>query len=116
MEVVGSRELGFYFGICRGGVFKGFEYYSECGVRVVDVRVRKEGFDGDGEFLEVFKCYYNGGGVFVDVEKFVGEGVEVDILVEYEGDLDVELGEVKVVMVYCKVGEGVVILIGFYFE
>ncbi|KAK4676920.1 biotin holocarboxylase synthetase [Podospora pseudoanserina] len=112
MEVVGSRELGFYPGICRGGAFKGFEYHSERGARAADVRVRKEGFDGDGELPEVFKCYYNGGGVFVDAEKLAGEGAEVDILAEYEGDLDVESGEVKAAMVYCKVGEGAAILTG----
>lgn len=112
MEVVGSRELGFYPGICRGGAFKGFEYLSERGARAADVRVRKEGFDGDGELPEVFKCYYNGGGVFVDAEKLAGEGVEVDILAGYEGDLDVESGEVKAAMVYCKVGEGAAILTG----
>ncbi|VBB79852.1 Putative Biotin-protein ligase [Podospora comata] len=112
MEVVGSRELGFYPGICRGGAFKGFEYHSERGARAADVRVRKEGFDGDGELPEVFKCYYNGGGVFVDAEKLAGEGAEVDILAEYEGDLDVESGEIKAAMVYCKVGEGAAILTG----
>ncbi|KAK4654499.1 biotin holocarboxylase synthetase [Podospora pseudocomata] len=112
MEVVGSRELGFYPGICRGGAFKGFEYHSERGARAADVRVRKEGFDGDEELPEVFKCYYNGGGVFVDAEKLAGEGAEVDILAEYEGDLDVESGEVKAAMVYCKVGEGAAILTG----
>ncbi|KAK4665763.1 biotin holocarboxylase synthetase [Podospora pseudopauciseta] len=112
MEVVGSRELSFYPGICRGGAFKGFEYHSERGARAADVRVRKEGFDGDGELPEVFKCYYNGGGVFVDAEKLAGEGAEVDILAEYEGDLDVESGEVKAAMVYCKVGEGAAILTG----
>ncbi|KAK4643251.1 biotin holocarboxylase synthetase [Podospora bellae-mahoneyi] len=112
MEVVGSRELGFYPGICRGGAFKGFEYHSERGARAADVRVRKEGFDGDRELPEVFKCYYNGGGVFVDAEKLAGEGAEVDILAEYEGDLDVESGEVKAAMVYCKVGEGAAILTG----
>ncbi|KAK0668443.1 putative biotin-protein ligase [Cercophora samala] len=112
MEVVGSRELGFYPGICRGGAFKGFEYHSERGARAADVRVRKEGFRGGEELPEVFKCYYNGGGVFVDAEKLEVEGGSVEVLAEYEGDLDVESGEAKVAMVYCKVGEGAAILTG----
>ncbi|KDN64594.1 putative biotin-protein ligase [Colletotrichum sublineola] len=69
LEVIGPRELGFFPGTCRGGAFKGFEYHSERGARAVRLTV-KEGF-GDGEVLS----YYNGGGVFVDADKF--DGVEV---------------------------------------
>lgn len=39
LEVIGSRELGFFFGICCGVVYKGFEYYGEGGVRVVRFNV-----------------------------------------------------------------------------
>lgn len=109
MEVIGSRELGFYPGTCRGGAFKGFEYGSEKGARAVGVVVAKGALEGLGAVSE-FKSYYNGGGVFVDAEKMAGQGVE--ILAEYGEELDVESGARKAAVVYCKVGEGAAVLTG----
>ena|SRR5579862_1037041 len=107
LEVVGSRELAFFPGICRGGAFAGFSYNSEAGAKAAKLKVEK--WLGN-EAPESFRSYYNGGGVFVDAERFQGRGVEV--LASYTGDLAVESGEGKAAIVYCKVGEGAAILTG----
>lgn len=110
MEVVGSRELAFFPGTCRGGAFKGFRYASESGARAVRLGVRKDAFGGLEEALENFRSYYNGGGVFVDAATMTEQGVEV--LASYDEELDVEGGEGNAALVYCKVGAGGVILTG----
>jgi biotin--protein ligase len=108
MEVVGERELGFFPGTCRGLAFPGFVYASEAGARAVQVEVNKSVL---GEVdVNSFKSYYNGGGAFVDAEKFEGKGVE--ILARFGEDLAVEAGEAKAAVVYCKVGEGAAVLTG----
>jgi biotin---protein ligase len=108
LEVVGSRELAFFPGICRGGAFAGFSYNSEAGAKATKLKVEKKWL-GSG-VPESFRSYYNGGGVFVDAERCQGKGVEV--LASYTGDLAVESGEGKAAIVYCKVGEGAAILTG----
>ncbi|CAN8098376.1 unnamed protein product [Discula destructiva] len=121
MEVIGRRELAFFPGPCRGGAFRGFRYASEAGARAVKVAVRHEAFaaaaaaadaaeGGEHVPLVGFRSYYNGGGVFVDAGKLAEKGVEV--LADYEDALDVDGGEGKAAVVYCKVGNGGVILTG----
>ncbi|KAK1979828.1 biotin-protein ligase [Colletotrichum cereale] len=102
LEVVGSRELAFFPGTCRGGAFKGFEYHSERGARAVRLAV-KEGF-AEGEVLS----YYNGGGVFVDADRFNG----VEVLARYADDIDVDGGTGQAAVIACKIGSGNVILTG----
>ncbi|GKT65743.1 biotin-protein ligase ligase [Colletotrichum tofieldiae] len=102
LEVIGSRELGFFPGTCRGGALKGFEYHSEKGARAVRLSV-KDGF-GEGEVLS----YYNGGGVFVDADKFDG----VEVLAQYADDVAVDGGDGKAAVIFCKIGSGNVILTG----
>lgn len=110
MEVIGPRELAFFPGTCRGGAFRGFRYASESGARAVRVGVRKEAFGAAGVLPESFRSYYNGGGVFVDALKMGERGVEV--LADFEDQLDVDGGEGNAAVVYCKVGGGAVILTG----
>lgn len=110
MEVVGSRELAFFPGTCRGGAFKGFQYASEKGARAARVAVRREAFGAAGALPDTFRSYYNGGGVFTDAAKMADRGVEV--LASYEDEVDVDGGEGSAALVYCKVGEGSVILTG----
>ncbi|KAI9758881.1 MAG: hypothetical protein M4579_002765 [Chaenotheca gracillima] len=107
LEVVGSRELAFFPGTCRGCAFSGFVYHSEEGTRAVELEVDKSTLTG-GKVPDVLKTYYNGGGVFVDAEKYKDRGVEV--VAKYVDPLDVEGGDAAVV--YCKVGEGAAILTG----
>jgi biotin---protein ligase len=110
MEVVGSRELGFFPGTCRGGAFKGFTYASESGARSVRLRVHKDALAGAGESPETFRSYYNGGGVFVDASDMADVGVEV--LASFEDDLDVDGGSGKAAVVYRKLGNGSIVLTG----
>ena len=107
MEVIGSRELAFYPGTCRGCAFPGFIYNSEKGTRAAEIVVSKSALT-KGSIPAVFRAYYNGGGVFVDAPKFHDKGVE--ILASYTEDLFVDAGEGKAAVVYCKVGKGAAIL------
>ncbi|KAK5118066.1 hypothetical protein LTR62_004112 [Meristemomyces frigidus] len=108
MEVVGTRELGFFPGICRGLAFGGFVYHSEAGARAAELEVQRSNFGT--AVLERFRAYYNGGGVFVDAEKYWDQGVEV--LAGYADEIDVKSGESRAAVVYCKVGEGAAVLTG----
>jgi biotin--protein ligase len=112
MEVIGSRELAFFPGTCRGCAFKGFVYHSETGALAVEVKVNKEVFTND-TLPSSFKSYYNGGGVFVDAAKYKNKGVEV--LASYADPIDVDGGAVDLgpaAVVLCKVGDGSALLTG----
>ena len=99
MEVVGSRELAFYPGICRGLAFPGFVYHSEKGARAAQVSVSKTALS-EGLVPTLFRTYYNGGGVFVDAAKLQDGGVK--ILASFTEDLAVDAGEGKAAVVHCK--------------
>ena len=109
MEVIGSRELAFYPGTCRGCAFPGFVYHSEDGTRAVELQAEKTAL-GEGSVPDVFRSYYNGGGVFVDAPKYKDQGVEV--LASYTEPLGVVSGEGAAAIVYCKIGEGAALLTG----
>lgn len=112
LEVVGSRELAFFPGTCRGGAFKGFEYHSERGAKAAEILVRKAAFSESEALSDSFKCYYNGGGVFLNADKIAASSSKIEILAEYADKLDVEFGDVKAAVMYCKVGEGAAIVTG----
>ncbi|KAL8953923.1 MAG: hypothetical protein Q9222_000210 [Ikaeria aurantiellina] len=107
MEVIGNRELAFFPGTCRGCAFSGFAYHSEAGARATQLRVSKMALS-QGSVPDVFRSYYNGGGVFVDAPKFKDKGVE--ILGSFTADLDVDAGEGSACAVYCNVGDGAAVL------
>ncbi|KAK5936812.1 biotin holocarboxylase synthetase [Knufia obscura] len=109
LEVVGDRELAFYPGTSRGCAFSGFVYHSEKGTRASELSVNKIAL-ASGSIPNVLKSYYNGGGVFVDAPRYAGQGVE--ILADYNDKLDVDAGEGRAAIVYCKVGEGSALLTG----
>ena len=107
LEVVGDRELAFYPGVCRGLAFPGFVYHSEAGAKAVELKVNKTSLT-KGSVPDMFRSYYNGGGVFVDAPKYKDKGVE--ILASYTEELKVDAGEGTAAVVYCKVGEGAAVL------
>ncbi|KAH6982246.1 biotin-protein ligase [Ilyonectria sp. MPI-CAGE-AT-0026] len=109
LEVIGSRELGFFPGTCRGGAFKGFEYASEKGARVVRLKVAKEAFGQEDVPAEILS-YYNGGGIFVDAASTKTNKVEV--LATYEDETDVDGGDGKAAVVLCSVGSGKAMMTG----
>ncbi|KAK7942746.1 biotin-protein ligase [Apiospora aurea] len=110
MEVVGSRELAFFPGICRGGAFAGFQYHSEKGARAIKLNVRNDLVKGAGTLPDQVTTYYNGGGVFVPFRGELGDDVEV--LASYAEELNVDGGEQKAALVHCKVGLGSALLSG----
>lgn len=112
LEVTGARELAFFPGTCRGCAFEGFVYHSEEGTRAAELRVEKEALQATtGTLPEVLRCYYNGGGIFVDAAKHRDKGVE--ILATYTEPTSVDGGEGDdAAVVYCKVGKGAAILTG----
>lgn len=107
LEVIGNRELAFYPGICRGLAFPGFVYHSEAGAKAVELKVSKTALS-KGSLPDVFRSYYNGGGVFVDAPKYQDNGVE--ILASYTEKLKVDSGEGAAAVVYCRVEEGAAVL------
>ncbi|KAI4096762.1 MAG: hypothetical protein LQ344_000902 [Seirophora lacunosa] len=107
MEVIGNRELAFFPGTCRGCAFSGFVYHSEAGTRAVQIRTSKAALT-KGLVPDVFRSYYNGGGVFVDAPRFKDKGVEV--IARFTDSLDVDAGQGSACAVYCKVGEGAALL------
>lgn len=109
LEVVGDRELAFYPGSNRGCAFSGFVYHSEKGARAAELKVNKNVLSA-GSVPNIFKSYYNGGGVFVDAPKYQDRGVE--ILASYNESLAVDSGEGSAAVIYCKVGEGAALLTG----
>lgn len=109
LEVIGSRELAFFPGTCRGGAFKGFEYHGERGARAVKLSVATGAFKTPVP-AEVIS-YYNGGGVFVDAKSVKGRKVEVLATYQEETDVDGGQGE-SAAVVFCTVGDGKVLLSG----
>lgn len=109
MEVVGDRELAFYPGTCRGLAYPGFVYHSELGAKAAEIKVNKASLlSGGGSIPDVFRTYYNGGGVFVDAAAFEDRGVQV--LADFTEKVSVDAGRGQAAVVYRKVGEGHVVL------
>ncbi|KAJ1023047.1 hypothetical protein NDA13_005094 [Ustilago tritici] len=74
MEVDGERPfLKFFPGTCQGTVYPGFVYESDKGARIVDI----ERTIGSGGEKDQWRCHYNGGGAFMDADRYQGQGVEV---------------------------------------
>lgn len=113
LEVVGSRELAFFPGTCRGGALKGFQYHSEKGARAIRLTPSKQ-LQGAGRLPPSLRCYHNGGGVFVDAAQF--EGQDIKVLASYADTLDVDGGDGQAAIVYCTVGKGAAVLTGPHIE
>ena len=107
LEVVGDRELAFFPGIYRGLAFPGFIYNSEIGARAVELKVHGQAVPSDAT-PEIFRCYYNGGGVFVNAPRYFNNGTE--IIAEYTEDVNIDPGDGRAAVVYCRVGNGGAIL------
>lgn len=109
MEVSGPRELGFFPGVARGCVYKGFDYESHKGSKAVTMAVNTSALPLSPKEVTV---YYNGGGLFVDALK----QRNVEVLARYAApqadleDTDMAAG------VYCKVGKGCAVLFGTHPE
>lgn len=111
MEVSGPRELKFFPGTCRGGVFRGFKYGSEAGARVADLKINTSLLPDQPNTVY---GYVNGGGLFVDANKYPN----VQTLAYYGDKLDVDYGAdgKKAAVVLCKVSRGDALLFGPHLE
>ncbi|KAK6501055.1 biotin holocarboxylase synthetase [Arthrobotrys musiformis] len=112
MEVTGNRELGFFPGLCRGAAFKGFQYNSEAGARFCRLDVATKLLNMGAP--DNFRSYYNGGGVFLDADRLVDQGIEV--LAKYQDKLDIAEEGGNAAVVGCRVGAGYAVLVGAHPE
>lgn len=103
LEVMGDRELSLYGGKCVGSAYKGFVYDSHAGARAVGVN-----WQGSP-----FKCYFNGGGVFIPGQNMDAENTEV--VAEYSQDTEVP-NSGRNAVVKMNVGEGKAVLSGIHPE
>lgn len=100
IEVKGPRELCFFPGVVRGPLFP-YDYKSSSGARAIKIKWMEEDILKDKEF----RVYYNGGGYFVDADKFQN----VKVLAMYND-------EKFPAIVECSVKKGKAILSGTHFE
>ncbi|KAG0246276.1 biotin-protein ligase [Mortierella sp. GBAus27b] len=114
LQVQGSRELKFFPGECRGAVYPGFVYESEGGAKAVAIRLHQESFSQDLLGFDETKVYFNGGGYFVDADKYPGTKI-LALYKDEPGQIDAHIGE-KAAMIACQVGHGVAILTGIHPE
>ncbi|KAG0357074.1 biotin holocarboxylase synthetase [Gamsiella multidivaricata] len=115
LEVLGSRELKFYPGECRGGVYPGFVYESESGANAVGLQLNRDLLALDQPGLDELKVYFNGGGYFVDADKYPG----TQTLAWYKnepGQIDADIPGNKAAMVACQFGKGLAVLTGVHPE
>ncbi|KAF9949602.1 biotin holocarboxylase synthetase [Mortierella alpina] len=114
LEVQGSRELSFFPGLCRGAVYPGFVYESESGAKAVGLCLNKEIFAQDQLGFEETTVYFNGGGYFVDAERYPG----TQVLAWYKDEpSQIEAGSaLKAAMVACQYGQGLALLTGVHPE
>lgn len=83
MQVVGERQaLEFFPGKCEGTVFPGFVYESDQGARLIHLR------DEQSPSSLPYMTYYNGGGAFIDSERYLRAGIQV--LARYMSEEDAQ--------------------------
>ncbi|KAF9942448.1 biotin holocarboxylase synthetase [Mortierella alpina] len=114
LEVQGSRELKFFGGECRGVVYPGFVYDSEQGANAVRIQLNEQVFVGEKLGFEETKVYFNGGGCFVDADKYPG----TEVLAWYSSsDASGQSADTKkAAMIACQVGRGIALLTGVHPE
>ncbi|KAF9583416.1 biotin holocarboxylase synthetase [Lunasporangiospora selenospora] len=119
MEVRGSRELKLFPGECRGAVYPGFVYDSERGARAVGIELNEKALGQEQLGFRQTKVYFNGGGYFVDAEKYEGTQVLAWYMNEF-GQIDSQRltgnSKLKAAMVSCQIGQGLAILTGVHPE
>lgn len=110
LEVTGERELKFFPGLIAGPTFGG---YGRDVRFVAGMRAAKLLWQGDSVFDrdQAFTVYYNGGGSFVNPEKYSNAKVLAHFVPEHE-DPDFS----PAAIVECAYGNGKAILSGAHFE
>jgi len=104
LEVCGERDLKLFPGKAKGCVYPGFQYDTENGARMMNVNL----ILNHNESIGNFPVYYNGGCEFIlDSES---NSMEVESIANYEDFPD------KNAIVFCKYGNGRVLLSGVHPE
>ncbi|KAI8097635.1 biotin-protein ligase [Halteromyces radiatus] len=130
MSVCGSRELKFYPGVSRGTTYPGFVYNSELGARSIPILLNQSllspfyeqslGNNAHAFLNSSIHMYYNGGGYFVQADRYAKDnnnsGVKVEVLArfEYPGICTDETHPAAVVQ--CHIGQGHALLIAIHPE
>ncbi|KAF9997118.1 biotin holocarboxylase synthetase [Entomortierella chlamydospora] len=115
LEVQGSRDLKFFPGECRGAVYPGFVYGSEAGAKAAGIRLNKDMFAQEQLGFNETKVYFNGGGYFVDAEKYSG----TQVLAWYNNEpcqISPDVATPKAAMIASQVGHGIAVLSGVHPE
>lgn len=99
LEIHASRELAFFPHCVKGPLFKEFAYNSSQGAHPALLV--------SPWLTQPCAIYYNGGGYFVEAEKYPG----VDILARFA-----ELPDTPPALITCKVGKGSALLSSVHFE
>jgi biotin--protein ligase len=94
IEVVGSRPLGFFPGVCHGPLLPNFSYVTQWGTAAV--RLQPQGA----------AVYYHGGGAFLEAQRYD----TVEVMARYS------LPPYGAAIVACQVGLGVAVLTGVHPE
>ncbi|PRT56966.1 Biotin--protein ligase [Wickerhamiella sorbophila] len=101
LEVTGPRELAFFKGAARGTVYKGFQYGTNSGTHIPILETP----------LGSFKCYFNGGCLFTEVDK------NTEILATYETPVECKAdSEHPPAVIHTKFGRGHCVLSGVHTE
>ncbi len=138
LEVIGSRELGFFPGMAEGPTFPGFQYNSNVGARAAGVSITPEGKrilglpEGIGEEAtedsRSVSAFYNGGCHFVhraepqSMETAVGADLSTNspnpfsVLATYSRDQASSPPPDPWAIVACSVGRGRAVLSGVHLE
>ncbi|KAF9911935.1 biotin holocarboxylase synthetase [Lobosporangium transversale] len=113
IEVQGERELKFFAGECRGVVVPGFVYDSEQGAKAVEIQLDRELLATHKLGFSSTRVYFNGGGCFLDAEKYPG----TQVLARYSGRNGEESHGVNApAIIICQVGNGLALLTGVHLE
>lgn len=111
LEVTGERELKFFPGLIAGPTYSGFDHRDltvHAGTRAAKLYWQLEWpFARQTEFT----VFYNGGGSFVDAEKYQNVQILARYIPEVVGDT-----ATPAAIIECTVGKGKAILSGPHFE
>lgn len=111
LEVTGERELKFYPGLVEGPTYSGFDHRNTANTAGMRAATIYWNADQPKYAMQDVTLFYNGGGHFVNAEKYP----EVIILARY-GEEAPGRPDSPAAIVECTVGKGKAILSGPHFE
>lgn len=101
LEIIGNRELSFFPGKTIGPILAHYDYKSNIGARVANIKINNLGK------IKNINLYFNGGGFFENAEQYP----EVSVIGYYQ-----QTNNILPAIIHIKYGKGHVILSGVHFE